>query len=173
MKKFVYLFFVLLLLNACTQKIIVQDEEGIELPTEVVVMRNPELGIEVQALFLRIVEVSPESFYPQYLNSFDLNRFSYSDFKKTKEVFLWLNVLNPQKRYFKLWKRLKYGKKGDFEDKLLYQGNASKKHFQISIPKKLDITYQLMAMLQYKDGFPMLYIGYFGIKFNKQFKVSS
>lgn len=153
----------------CAQRIIVQDTNGIILPRETVDLKNPDKQIEVQALFLCMVEVSPESFYPKYLSPTKINKISLEELEKTKEVILFVRIFNPKKANYKLWKRLRYGDGiKDYKDTLLYEGNEEVKHFQMSIPKIPGKMYQVMAVLEYGDGFPMMYLGYFDVLYNNE-----
>lgn len=154
----------LLLTLGCAQRIIVQDDKGIELPKDTITMSNPETGISVQALLIRMVQVSPESYYPSYLNPDKINRITQQQLMFTKEIMLFVQIHNPNKKLYRVTKRIRNGDgPEDFTDRLLYEGTASSKHFQMTVPKKYGKFYQVMAMIDYGDKFPMLRIGYFDI----------
>jgi hypothetical protein len=154
----------LLLTLGCMQRIIVQDNNGIDLPKESITMTNPETGITVEALFIRMVEVSPESYYPTFLSPDKINRITMQQLMFTKEIMLFVRIHNPNKEHYRLTKRIRNGNKPEnFEDRILFEGNKQVKHFQLLVPKEFGKYYQVMAMIDYGGNFPMLRIGYFDI----------
>lgn len=162
-KKFVVGLAILFTLG-CAQRIILQDEKGIKLPKDTVTMSNPETGIVVQALLIRMVQVSPESYYPTYLNPDKINRITQQQLMFTKEIMLFVQIHNPNKKSYRITKRIRNGDgPEDFTDRLLYEGNEVSKHYQMTVPKQYGKFYQIMAMIDYGDKFPMLRIGYFDI----------
>ncbi len=163
LKKFV-VGLALLLTLGCAQRLIVQDKNGIDIPKESITMTNPETGIIVEALLIRMVEVSPESYYPTFLSPDKINKISMQQLVFTKEIMLFVRIHNPNKQSYRITKRLRNGDGlKDYTDKLLYDGNAQVKHFQLLIPKEYGKFYQVMAVIDYGDKFPMLRIGYFDI----------
>ncbi len=154
----------LLLTLGCMQKIVVKDDRGITLPKESVTVTNPETGISVEALLIRMVEVSPESYYPTFLSSGKINRISMQQLTFTREMMLFVRINNPNEKSYKITKRIRNGDSPeDFVDKLLYEGTTKVKHYQLLIPKEYGKYYQVMAVIDYGDSFPMLRIGYFDI----------
>ena len=154
----------LLLTLGCAQRLIVQDKNGIDVPKESITMTNPETGIAVEALLIRMVEVSPESYYPTFLSPHKINKVSMQQLMFTKEIMLFVRINNPNKKSYRITKRIRYGDKPEeYNDRLLYDGSAQVKHFQLIVPKKFGKFYQVMAVIDYGDKFPMLRIGYFDI----------
>jgi hypothetical protein len=154
----------LLLTLGCAQRLIVQDKNGITIPKETITMTNPETGITVEALFIRMVEVSPESYYPTFLSPHKINKISMQQLTFTKEIMLFVRIHNPNKEHYRMTKRLRFGDKPEnFKDRILFEGNAQVKHFQLLVPKEFGKYYQVMAMIDYGGNFPMLRIGYFDI----------
>jgi hypothetical protein len=163
LKKFV-VGLALLLTLGCAQRIIVQDNNGIDVPKESITMTNPETGIVVEALLIRMVEVSPESYYPTFLSPNKINRVSMQQLVFTKEIMLFVRIHNPNRKAYRITKRIRFGDKpDDFTDRLMYEGSAEAKHFQLLVPKEFGKFYQIMAMIDYDDNFPMLRIGYYNI----------
>jgi hypothetical protein len=118
----------------------------------------------ISALLVRMVEVSPESFYPSYLSSNKVNRISMQQMTFTREIMLFVRVHNPNKHHFRVTKRLRDGDKPeDYTDRILFEGNKEYKHFQMIFPKEYNKFYQVMVMLDYGDRFPMLRLGYFDV----------
>jgi len=154
----------LLLTLGCAQRLIIQDKNGIDLPKESVTITNPDTGITVEALLIRMVEVSPESYYPTFLSLNKINKISMQQLTFTKEIMLFVRIHNPNKEHYRMTKRLRFGDKPEnFEDKILFEGNTQVKHFQLLVPKEFGKYYQVMAMIDYGGNFPMLRIGHFDI----------
>ncbi len=163
MKKFVIVLLSFVLM-ACSQKIILKDQNGIDLPKETIVASNPDTGITVQALLIRMVEVSPESYYPTYLSPYEKNQITMQQMMFTKEIMLFVRIDNPNMAHYRVTKRIRDGKHPEnFTDKILFEGTTKKKHFQMTLPKKYDEHYQIMVMLDYGDRFPLLRLGYFDV----------
>ena len=163
LKKFV-VGLALLLTLGCAQRIIVKDNNGIDVPKESVTMTNPETGIAVEALLIRMVEVSPESYYPTFLSPDKINRVSMQQLVFTKEILLFVRIHNPNLKTYRITKRIRDGDgPEDYTDRLLYEGSEQVRHFQLIVPKEFGKFYQVMVMIDYDDKFPMLRIGYFDI----------
>lgn len=163
MKKFVVVL-LLFLITACTQKVIVQDKYGVDIPKETITASNPDTGITVQALLIRMVEVSPESYYPTYLSPYEKNRITMEQMMFTKDIVLFVRINNPKHTHYRITKRIRDGKHPEnFTDKILFEGNIENKHFQMMFPKEYGKYYQVMVMVDYGDKFPMLRLGYFDV----------
>jgi len=163
MKKLVIVLLSFVLM-ACSQKIILKDQNGIDLPKETIVASNPDTGITVQALLVRMVEVSPESYYPTYLSPYEKNQITMQQMMFTKEIMLFVRIDNPNQEHYRVTKRIRDGKHPEkFEDKILFEGTLKAKHFQIAFPKEYDKYFQVMVMVDYGDRFPMLRLGYFDV----------
>ena len=133
MKKTVFLLVFLMVLTGCaTVKVV--DERGMPAPNYETVLSQPSYDIQTFQSIIRSVEISPESYEPEYLDLFKKYRVPKD---KTRGIFISFRVVNPKGHKYILLKTIEHKTNNDFdfmkETVKLYTGNDKDKRGLLAV----------------------------------------
>ncbi|HRR48626.1 MAG TPA: hypothetical protein P5293_01425 [Bacteroidales bacterium] len=134
MKKVVFLCVILMVVMGCaTVKVV--DERGMPAPNYETVLSQPSYGFQTVQSIVRTVEVSPESYEPEYLDLFKKYRIPKD---KTKAITITFRLVNPKGAKYILAKTIEYKTNNEFEFSkrisILHRGSDKDKTWVISCP---------------------------------------
>jgi len=156
------LFLILSSTIGCVQSINVTSD-GVAIPTNVVKLQNPETGIKITTMLVRVYthkEGNESLLLPEYL---PIDKKNLITARNTKQLQLLITVYNPNKRSYQMWEHIEVTEDGQQYpvsiNRCFYNGNLSINQYVTNLPLSIPISKVIAIIYVKKDGRSLIEIG--------------